>query len=117
VCTGDGTCVKEADTEFWPLKLPWLTEVELDVETGLFYELTFGAAYHLLCLVLGISVEKECSEAEGAEVEVLNKASGVEANGKQSPNGPCGEEKEVMEINFLAGNLTSSTEGTVSVSE
>jgi hypothetical protein len=117
VCTGEGTCVKEADAEAWPLKLPWLTEVELDVETGLFYELTFGAAYHVLCLVLGISVEKECSAAEGAEVEVLNKVGGVEANGKQSPNGPCGEEKEVGEVNFLAGNLTSSTEGIVSVSE
>src|SRR5882762_1163543 len=41
LCTSDNIC--SANTaEFWPIGLPWLTEVEQDNPDGTFWELTFG---------------------------------------------------------------------------
>jgi hypothetical protein len=120
LCLGLGTCVEEEDAEAWPLKLPWKTEVELDLTDGTAWELFFGAAWHVTCLVLGVASTDECTGAEGAEVEVVNVTGGVEAlESEVLPDGLCegalgGGEGDIV---FLAKNLASSKEGTLSVSE
>jgi hypothetical protein len=92
--------------------------MELDPETGLFYELTFGQVWHELCLVLGVTEEEECTQAEGAELEALNVTGGVEFVGEDSPKGSCAGEAESYEEGPEAGDLLSLTEGgTLAVSE
>jgi hypothetical protein len=120
LCLGLGTCVEEEDAEWWPLKLPWKTEVELDLTDGTAWELFFGTAWHVTCLVLGVASTNECTGAEGAEVEVVNATGGVEMRESEVlPDEKCegalgGGEGDLV---FLAGNLASSAEGTLSVSE
>ncbi len=109
VCTeGLVLCSK---AEIWPLKLPWLTEVELDVETGLFYELTTGAEYNLLCEVLGMDKVELCVAVAGTAGELLNVTGGVEAMGVAEPESTCSGEAEMGLVEADSGNLITLTNG------
>src|SRR5882762_5285655 len=102
-CTSDNICA--ANTALaWPIGLPWLTEVEQDND-GTFWELTFGAAWHLECTVLGIKVEELCELPEG-EIEVLNVTGGVEAMGEVPQENTCNGNANEGSITFAPGNLT-----------
>jgi hypothetical protein len=100
----------------WPIKLPWRTEVEQDPEGPTFWELTFGAAYHIECTVFGIPTVEECVAAEGTAAEILNVTGGVETMGVATPLATCNNNAEEGEIEAEVGNLTSSGEGTISAS-
>lgn len=108
VCENIKLCSK---SEVWPVKLPWLTEVELDVETGLFYELTFGAQYNVLCEVLGMDKVELCVALEGTSGELLNVAGGVEAMGVAEPESTCNGEANMGLLEADAGNLITLTNG------
>jgi hypothetical protein len=121
LCKSVAGCENSAtDIEVWPVGLPWQTEVELAEPSGKFFDLIFKAKYELLCLVLGIASSEECTAAEGTAAEVVNAAGGgVEAAEKPaSPNASCTiGGAESGENVPLAGNLTTSSEGAVTVSE
>ncbi len=109
VCTeGLVLCSK---VEIWPLKLPWLTEVELDVETGLFYELTTGAEYNLLCEVLGMDKVELCAAPTGTAGELLNVTGGVEAMGVAEPESTCNGEVEMGLVEADPENLITLVNG------
>lgn len=109
VCTENlNLCSK---VEIWPVKLPWLTEVELDIETGLFYELTTGAAYNLLCEVLGMDKVELCEAVTGTSGELLNVTGGVEVMGVAEPESTCNGVAEMGLVEADPGNLITLTNG------
>ncbi len=118
LCTNEKTCEK---AERWPTNLPWTTELELDTTEEKFYELTKGTGgepgYHISCTVLGVKVEELCETAAGSILEVKNVTGGVEAVGRPEPNGPCGSNSEENALFYQVGNLTTSPDGTLTVSE
>ncbi len=118
LCTNQKTCEK---AEAWPVNLPWTTELELDTTEEKFFELSKGTngepGYHVSCTVLGVKVEELCELAAGAVLEVKNVSGGVEAVGRPEPNGPCGSNSEENALFFQVGNLTTSPDGTLTVSE
>ncbi len=118
LCTNEKTCEK---AEVWPTNLPWTTELELDTTEEKFYELTKGTGgepgYHVSCTVLGIKVEELCETAANNFVEVKNVTGGVEAVGNVEPKGSCGSNAEENALFFVPGNLTTSPDGTLTVSE
>jgi len=122
LCEALAVCEKLTpnDTEVWATGLPWKTEVELDSEGG-FWELTLLAQYHILCLAAGglVTAEELCEPGSTGqtEVELLNVAAGVEAMGEALPEATCNGTAGVGLVAFTAGNLTTSSEGTVEVSE
>ncbi len=109
VCTEGLTLCSKA--EIWPVKLPWLTEVELDVETGLFYELITGAVYNLLCEVLGMDKVELCEIVAGTASELLNVTGGVEVMGVAEPESSCNGETEMSLAEADAGNLITLVNG------
>ncbi len=109
VCTESLTLCSKV--EIWPVKLPWLTEVELDVETGLFYELTTGASYNLLCEVLGMDKVELCEAPAGTSGELLNVTGGVEAMGEAEPESTCNGEEKMGRVEADAGNLITLVNG------
>ena len=110
VCEENHLCSK---SEIWPVKLPWLTEVELDVTTGLFYELiiTGGATYNLLCEVLGMDKVELCEIVAGTASELLNVTGGVEAMGVAEPESSCNGETEMDLTEADPGNLITLVNG------
>lgn len=117
----EGVKICETPSEIWPLKLPWLTEVEQNLPDGTFWELTFSGgngkpAYFILCLFLGGSVNSLCEPPEGAEYEILNVAGGVEGMGSVEPLGPCESGQEDELVLFDPGNLMLLITGVLSVS-
>jgi len=115
ICTTEKTCeTSTTDIEVFPMKLPWDTEIELDVETGVGYDLVLGAEYTVKCLLLGILGEDTCSTVETAN-EAVNVSGGVELKGHSEPLGNCtigGTETGLVE--FVTGkNLLTSKEGLV----
>jgi hypothetical protein len=124
LCEALAVCEKLTpnDTEFWFVGLPWKTEVELDSEGG-FWELTTGLQYHILCLAAGglVTAEELCETKGGTtgtfENELLNVTGGVEAMGQATPNATCNTSEGVGLIEFFTGNLITSPEGTLEVSE
>ncbi len=116
VCTEGLTLCSKA--EIWPVKLPWLTEVELDVETGLFYELITGAEYNLLCEVLGMDKVELCEVLPGTTSELLNVTGGVEVMGVAEPESTCNGETEMGLAEADPGNLITLVNGeSLTVSE
>jgi hypothetical protein len=110
-CTSDSIC--DANTGLaWPVNLPWLTELEQDSIDGSFWELTFGAEWHLECEVLKIKAEELCELPEG-ENEILNVTGGVEAREEEGtkPEATCNGSANDGEVVFIAGNLTSPVGG------
>jgi len=114
-CTGEKIC--ENGSEIWPVGLPFKTSLELDTETGKFYDLILKAAYAILCLFLGASIEELCLAFEGSFGEVINGATDVEALGKVEPNGTCNGNAEDGLIEVQGTNLTSLLSGTLAASE
>ena len=101
------------------MNLPWETEVERDVENGLFYGLLFGGQYHLDCVVLGVLVEELCEvpAVGGAANEILNLAEDVELIGEAEPESTCNGNANDGNVQAIAGNLILLIEGgTLSVS-
>lgn len=123
LCLGLPNCVEEMDAEVWPLHLPWLTELEQDSETLLFYDLSVPNGngllpeYHILCLVLGFNVEETCNVVSGSGGEVHNGATGVEGTTTEpvEPLSTCGGNPETGEVLFTK-NLTTTETGTLAVS-
>jgi hypothetical protein len=122
LCKAVAGCEESAtDIELSPEGQPWHGLLIL-TEGGAFKELLFGASYFISCLVLGVKISEECtgpSAAEGgSSVSVSNVTGGVESTGPETPLANCTVGgKETGEVEFLAGNLLSSSEGTVTVSE
>ncbi len=122
LCKAVADCEESAtDIEMSPEGLPWRGLLIL-TESGAFKELLFGASVFISCLILGIKVSEECagpSEASGgADVTVSNVTNGVESSGPEAPPANCTVGgTEAGEAEFLAGNLMSSSEGTLTVSE
>jgi len=119
ICTTEKTCESSAtDIEVFPMKLPWDTEIELDVETGVAYVLVLGAEYTVECLLLGILGEDTCTDAEAA-TEAVNVSPGVELKGASEPLGTCsigGATSGLVE--FITGkNLLTSKEGVVEINK
>jgi hypothetical protein len=126
--TGGLSCVADGNqcangTEIWPVNLPFLSVVMLDVETGLFYALVvknangLNPAYKILCLVGILSIEQLCEAVELSEAELLNVAGGVEPMGAIAPNGNCASEAGVALVENDPGGLITSTGGALTVSE
>ena len=122
LCEALASCENSTDVEIWPLNLPFLTELEQDSETLLFYDLLVPnvnnllPAYHIRCLVFGLNFEEECTTPSGAATELVNVAEGVETKGATEPLGSCGGGTENAEVEGLAGNRESTETGTLSVS-
>jgi len=126
--TGGLSCVADTSTcgngtEIWPVNLPFLTVVVLDLETGLFYALVvknangLNPAYKILCLSI-INVEQLCEAVELSGAELLNVVGGVEPMGAVEPNGNCGTtEPGVALIENDPGGLITATGGALTVSE
>jgi hypothetical protein len=79
-CESIETCEKTADINIWPVNLPWATNLYL-MENGEFLDLFSNGGkgnlgFTVECLVLGISIDEECT----AETSVLmtNLATDVE---------------------------------------
>ncbi len=113
---GEALLCKEENCEKperWPVGLPWRTELEQDSEDvpTTFWVLITGFAYHFACSVFGIKVEELCELPAGTGFEVLNVTGGVEAMGAMSPESGCGGNASEGETTFVAGNLTSLTNG------
>jgi hypothetical protein len=111
-CASDNICDANSGL-VWPVNLPWLTEVEQDSVDGSFWELTFGAGWHLDCTVFGILAEELCELVEG-ENEILNVTGGIEAveeTNEMKPEAKCNEVELEGEVVFIAGNLTSAVGG------
>ena len=68
-----------------------------------------------MCNILGILTEEECTVTNGA-YKVANVAGGVEASGEVTPLGACtvGGSGAGAQT-FVAGNLLTSSAGTVSM--
>jgi|SRR5580693_3507591 hypothetical protein len=119
LCATEKTCESSTtDIEVFPMKLPWDTEVELDIETKVAYVLVLGAERTYECLLLGILGEDACTVGE-TETEVDNVTGGVELKGHSEPLGNCsigGPGSGLVE--FITGkNLLASKEGTVEINK
>jgi hypothetical protein len=85
-------------SEVWPVNLPWKSELMLDTENGLFYDLAVlnaagkGPGYTILCLLKIIGTAEELCEIVNDETwqEVSNGATDVEALGAVEPESNCG---------------------------
>jgi hypothetical protein len=95
---GEGAIGCKAGTELWPLNLPWKSELVLDTENGLFYDLVLlnasnlGPAYTILCLLkIGGEAEELC-EITNDETwqQVANIATAVRPLGAVEPETNCG---------------------------
>jgi len=110
-CTNEKTCEKP---EASPDGLPFPIEAEQDVEDGKFWVLVAGS-YEFTCTVLGIKIEELCVlPAVGSEV--TNLATDFEAAPATEPKYTCSSNAEESALTNIAGNLTSSTSGNLSVS-
>jgi len=124
-CTAETPTAKicEAESEIWPAKLPFKTQLDLDTEeVEKYFDLVVEGEYFILCLVFGVSIDELCVAAAGSFGSVENEVGGVIATGAVSPLGECtkanGEkEKEVglIESEFTLISLNSGD--TLSVSE
>jgi hypothetical protein len=77
--------------EVWPAKLPWSTLLYLKVDGKLLVSIT-GAAFELLCLIIGLNVVDSC-EAGSTAFEVINSGdtgdAAIPSGSVASPNGSC----------------------------
>jgi hypothetical protein len=116
----ESLAICEANTGLtWPQGIEpngWVTEVEED-PVGVFWELVFGAGYHIECHVVGISFTEDCTAAEGTSAEALNVTGGVEIMGPAEPESNCNGNPLEGEVESETGNLILSVEpGTISIS-
>jgi hypothetical protein len=110
-CTALGGCESAGKTEASAEGLPW--EAEL---TSLTSELIVKATYWSTCRVLGLTTSEECTD-ENASYAEKNVTGGVESSGEVTPLGNCtvGGLAAASQV-FVAGNLLTSSSGTVSIS-
>ena len=125
LCKTSVFCEESAtDIEFAPENLPWHTLLILTApEPEAYEDRLYSASYFASCLILGIKVSEECTtlnEASGGSgTIVLNVTGGVETEPaiNLTPLSTCTTGgSEAGEILF-AENLTTSTEGTLAISE
>ena len=109
LCKTVSQCEESAtDIELSPEKLPFHGLIFL-MENGTFLAREEGT-FSLSCLVLGIKVSEECSST-GSTYEGLNVTGGVEVGGVGTPLWNCTGGAEKGEVEPLAGNLLTLTEG------
>jgi hypothetical protein len=95
---GEGFVGCKAGTEVWPLNLPWKSELMLDTENGLFYDLAvlnasnLGPGYNILCLLkIGGEAEELCTIVNDETwQQVANVATAVRPLGAVEPESNCG---------------------------
>ncbi len=73
ICESISTCEKTSDVEVWPVNLPWLTIMYL-MESGTYLDLFYKEnglqpGFTVLCLVLGIEIDEECTGETSAILE------------------------------------------------
>jgi hypothetical protein len=94
-CTADtgSACEATTDIEVWPLNLPWLSLAYL-AEAGTFLDSAKSEAgtkvigYEVLCLVAGVNVSDECTQASGTSI-LTNEATDVLGTFKEENTGNC----------------------------
>lgn len=99
--SGEGIVGCKTGTEVWPIHLPFLSQLMLDTENSLFYDLAqlnaanLGPGYTILCLLkIGGEAEELCEIKEDETwQEVSNAATDVEALGGVEPESDCGTGK------------------------
>ncbi len=122
----EGCEASTTDIEAFPLDIPYLSLLLLkEVGSTITFEDMVKSkvaggkiGYELMCLILGILIEDECTVTEG-EGEVKNVTPGVEAVGFFTPSGTCTEGGAGSGLIFaIAGNTTTLTNGeTLTASE
>ncbi len=101
ICESEKVCSGSGDTEVWPTGLPWLGRLYL-TENGEFLARVVpmtgtAVGYELLCLVVGLNVEDECSVASFAILIVNNALTGmaeVPGGSELRPNWRCAQSSE-----------------------
>jgi hypothetical protein len=121
-CTNSANCTEPLG---WAAKLPWKNELVLmeDGTESFFANLTINAGDYVECLILGVSVDEECSASVGA-IKVTNESGGVDGELSdpfqelaELKLGACGGRAETAILEGLgtlvpdAGTLTASSEG------
>jgi hypothetical protein len=115
------TC--ETGSEFWPLNLPWVTELKLDKQVEEYYDLFvlngngLRPAYAILCLFMGASINELCEMGENSGGKVVNVTGGVEPTGLAEPLGICGGKSGIADITATGGLVTFNDDDTATVSE
>jgi hypothetical protein len=110
VCTSEKLC--EANPTIFPVNLPYLTQLMLDTEDGLFYDLVqlnangIGPAYTIICKVIGINVLSLCEISNDETFgQVVNTATDVESIGALTPESNCNGALENSQIENNASNI------------
>jgi hypothetical protein len=111
VCKGVGGC--SAPAESAPEGLPW-HGLLFSTEAGLFREAVDRATVWVMCNILGVLVEEECT-IENSTYEVLNITGGVEGMGEITPLGKCTTGgNETLALHFVEGNIRKALTETLS---
>jgi hypothetical protein len=110
-CTSVAGC--ESEAEIWPFKLPFKTELDLEVGGTKFFDLVLNAEYKIFCLAGFhlVTVEELCVAAAETAGEIKNLATDVEAVGSAMPKGTCNGKANVGLITAAVGNLTFLVSG------
>lgn len=110
LCSSDGS-ICETGSEIWGLNLPYKSELMLDTEDSLFYDLILlnaaghGPGYFILCLFLGASIDQLCEiTLDEAYQNVSNAATDVEALGAIEPEAVCNPELPEVEQGLIENN-------------
>lgn len=114
-CTNEKTC--EAP-EISPDGLPFTIEPAEDEQDGKFWIFT-DASFEISCTILGVKIEELCGPEQagtGIGSEITNLATDFEAATATEPRALCNTNASEGEMTNVAGNLTSSTAGNLSIS-
>jgi hypothetical protein len=112
-CTNEKSCT---NATAYPEGLPFKIKAEQD--EGKFYVLIAGA-YEFLCEILGVNLEELCHAVleEGfIGGEVISGTTDYESQAMTEPKSECNTNSEEGTITNIAGNLTSSSAGSLAVS-